>query len=78
MVGWPAGSAGPARREPSVGRWGAIPSGSSSRATGVIAGDGSLGGYGGAWYGTREALLAVKRELLALEGIRIPAKRLED
>ena len=39
----------------------------------VIAGDGSLGGYGGAWYGTREQLLAIKRELLELEGIRLPA-----
>jgi O-6-methylguanine DNA methyltransferase len=35
----------------------------------VIAGDGSLGGYGVAAYGGREAALAVKRELLALEGV---------
>ena len=34
----------------------------------VIAGDGSLGGYGGSWLGDREALLEVKRTLLALEG----------
>ena len=34
----------------------------------VIAGDGSLGGYGGAWYGTREALLAVKRKYLRWRG----------
>lgn len=33
----------------------------------VIAGDGSLGGYGGSWLGDREALLAIKRRLLALE-----------
>ena len=34
----------------------------------VIAGDGSIGGYGGSWFGDREALLAIKRQLLALEG----------
>ncbi len=34
----------------------------------VIAGDGSLGGYGGSWFGDREALLAIKRQLLAHEG----------
>jgi O-6-methylguanine DNA methyltransferase len=34
----------------------------------VIAGDGSLGGYGGSWFGDRDALLAIKRRLLALEG----------
>jgi methylated-DNA-[protein]-cysteine S-methyltransferase len=33
----------------------------------VIAGDGSLGGYGGSWLGGRDALLAIKRRLLALE-----------
>jgi methylated-DNA-[protein]-cysteine S-methyltransferase len=44
----------------------------------VIAGDGSIGGYGGAWFGTREALLDVKRELLALEGVRLPARRFAD
>lgn len=42
----------------------------------VIAGDGSIGGYGGAWYGTREQLLEVKRELLAREGVALPAHRL--
>ncbi|MCG0314672.1 MAG: MGMT family protein, partial [Calditerricola sp.] len=35
----------------------------------VIAGDGSLGGYGVAAFGGRGAALAVKRELLALEGV---------
>ena len=44
----------------------------------VIAGDGTIGGYGGAWYGTREAMLAVKRELLAIEGIELPARTFED
>ena len=34
----------------------------------VIAGDGSLGGYGGSWFGGREALLAIKRQLLGMEG----------
>lgn len=41
----------------------------------VIAGDGSLGGYGGDWYGSREEHLALKRELLAREGIAIPGPR---
>jgi O-6-methylguanine DNA methyltransferase len=40
----------------------------------VIAGDGSLGGYGGDWYGTREELLAIKRGLLGIEGTTIPAR----
>jgi methylated-DNA-[protein]-cysteine S-methyltransferase len=44
----------------------------------VIAGDGSLGGYGGAWFGAREALLDVKRTLLELEGVELPARRLFD
>lgn len=35
----------------------------------VIAGDGSLGGYGVASHGGREAALRVKRALLALEGV---------
>jgi methylated-DNA-[protein]-cysteine S-methyltransferase len=39
----------------------------------VIAGDGSIGGYGGDWWGGREELLAIKRELLELEGVRLPA-----
>jgi methylated-DNA-[protein]-cysteine S-methyltransferase len=39
----------------------------------VIAGDGSIGGYGGDWWGSRERLLEIKRELLALEGVRLPA-----
>ncbi len=40
----------------------------------VIAGDGSLGGYGGDWYGTREQHLAIKRELLEREGIALPVR----
>jgi methylated-DNA-[protein]-cysteine S-methyltransferase len=38
----------------------------------VIAGDGTLGGYGGGWWGSREERLSLKRELLAREGVRLP------
>jgi O-6-methylguanine DNA methyltransferase len=38
----------------------------------VIAGNGSLGGYGVAAWGGVEAALDLKRGLLALEGVRIP------
>ena len=38
----------------------------------VIAGDGSLGGYGGGWWGGRQAGLDLKRELLIREGVHIP------
>ena len=37
----------------------------------VIAGDGTLGGYGGGWWGGRQAGLDLKRELLAREGVSI-------
>ncbi len=37
----------------------------------VIAADGSLGGYGAAAWGGREAALDVKRALLALEGVTV-------
>ena len=37
----------------------------------VIAGDGTLGGYGGGWWGGRAAGLQRKRELLAHEGIHV-------
>ncbi|MEO8207523.1 MAG: methylated-DNA--[protein]-cysteine S-methyltransferase [Chloroflexota bacterium] len=37
----------------------------------VIAADGTLGGYGGGWWGDRERLLGLKAELLALEGNRV-------
>jgi O-6-methylguanine DNA methyltransferase len=40
----------------------------------VIAGDGTIGGYGGDWFGSREALLEIKRELLEREGIRLPQR----
>jgi O-6-methylguanine DNA methyltransferase len=40
----------------------------------IIAGDGSIGGYGGDWWGSRERLLEIKRELLRLEGIELPAR----
>ena len=38
----------------------------------VIAGDGSLGSYGGGWWGGRQAGLQLKRELLAREGVYPP------
>jgi methylated-DNA-[protein]-cysteine S-methyltransferase len=41
----------------------------------VIAGDGSLGGYGGDWFGSRQRLLELKSELFAREGIDIPVPR---
>jgi O-6-methylguanine DNA methyltransferase len=40
----------------------------------VIAGDGSIGGYGGAWWGTADEMLSVKRMLLELEGIEFPVQ----
>ena len=42
----------------------------------VVAADGSIGGYGGDWFGSREALLDIKRELLRLEGIELPVRDL--
>src|SRR5690242_127818 len=44
----------------------------------VLAGDGSIGGYGGDWFGSREELLDIKRELLRLEGIDLPVRDLPD
>jgi methylated-DNA-[protein]-cysteine S-methyltransferase len=41
----------------------------------VIAGDGTLGGYGVAAWGGREAALDRKRELLALEGVAVVGGR---
>lgn len=41
----------------------------------VIAGDGTLGGYGGGWWGGRQAGLELKRELLAREGVHVAATR---
>jgi methylated-DNA-[protein]-cysteine S-methyltransferase len=43
----------------------------------VIAGDGSIGGYGGGWWGGRQAGLDLKRELLAREGVHVEAIRAE-
>jgi methylated-DNA-[protein]-cysteine S-methyltransferase len=37
----------------------------------VIAGDGSLGGYGSGWWGGRQTGLDLKRQLLAREGVSI-------
>ena len=44
----------------------------------VIAGDGTIGGYGGDWFGSREALLSIKRELLAREGVGLPVRSVRD
>jgi methylated-DNA-[protein]-cysteine S-methyltransferase len=44
----------------------------------IIAGDGSIGGYGGDWFGTRDELVAIKRELLDREGVTLPARSLRD
>jgi len=41
----------------------------------VVAGDGSLGGYGAGWGGPDEQL-DVKRTLLALEGVDLPVRDL--
>ncbi len=40
----------------------------------VIAGDGSLGGYGGGWWGSRELRLDLKRDLLAREGTAVDGR----
>ena len=40
----------------------------------VIAGDGTLGGYGGSWFGSREELLGLKERLLELEGVTPPPR----
>lgn len=42
----------------------------------ILAGDGTLGGYGGGWTGAREDMLAIKQSLLAREGVRIPTATL--
>ena len=41
----------------------------------VIAADGTLGGYGGDWFGSQERGLDMKKELLAMEGLDIPRRR---
>jgi O-6-methylguanine DNA methyltransferase len=43
----------------------------------VIAGDGTIGGYGGGWWGGRQAGLELKRELLAREGVYLRPIRAE-
>ena len=43
----------------------------------VIAGDGTIGGYGGGWWGGRQAGLELKRELLAREGVHLAPDRAE-
>jgi methylated-DNA-[protein]-cysteine S-methyltransferase len=40
----------------------------------VIAGDGTLGGYGGGWFGERGALIEIKLVLLAREGVHPPRR----
>jgi methylated-DNA-[protein]-cysteine S-methyltransferase len=40
----------------------------------VIAGDGTIGGYGGDLFGSRDELLDIKRELLSLEGVTLPSR----
>ncbi len=40
----------------------------------VIAGDGTLGGYGGSWFGSLEELLGLKERLLELEGVEPPPR----
>lgn len=40
----------------------------------VIAGDGTLGGYGGSWFGSRDELLRLKEQLLELEGVAPPPR----
>jgi methylated-DNA-[protein]-cysteine S-methyltransferase len=44
----------------------------------VIAGDGTIGGYGGDLFGSRDELLDIKRELLSLEGVSLPTRSLRD
>jgi O-6-methylguanine DNA methyltransferase len=41
----------------------------------VVAGDGTLGGYGGGWWGDHERNLDVKSSLLAGEGVVLPRSR---
>jgi len=41
----------------------------------VVAGDGTLGGYGGGWWGDHERNLDIKASLLAREGVILPRSR---
>jgi methylated-DNA-[protein]-cysteine S-methyltransferase len=40
----------------------------------VVSSDGTLGGYGGGWLGSREELLGLKERLLALDGAPVPPR----
>ncbi|HSW43629.1 MAG TPA: methylated-DNA--[protein]-cysteine S-methyltransferase [Patescibacteria group bacterium] len=40
----------------------------------VVAAGGTLGGYGGSWFGSREELLGLKERLLELEGVEPPPR----
>ena len=42
----------------------------------VIAADGTLGGYGGEWWGDHDRLLDLKADLLAREGLTVRPRRL--
>lgn len=44
----------------------------------IIAGDGTIGGYGADWFGGRDELVSIKRELLAREGVSLPAGTMRD
>ncbi len=70
-AGGPAAEPGAARA--SGGAVGRNPIGLAIPCHRVIAGDGSIGGYGGDWYGGRQRLLEIKRDLLEREGVTIPA-----
>ncbi|HEX9550973.1 MAG TPA: MGMT family protein [Candidatus Limnocylindrales bacterium] len=41
----------------------------------VVAGDGTLGWYGGGWWGDAERNIELKATLLAAEGVRLPRSR---
>ena len=40
----------------------------------VVAGDGTLGGFGGSWLGSREELLGLKEQLLRHDGVEPPPR----
>ena len=67
----PGGSAGPAPPARSVGPSGRNPVTLLIPCHRVIAGDGTLGGYGGDGWGGRDERLAIKRDLLLREGVTV-------
>ncbi|HEY3524304.1 MAG TPA: methylated-DNA--[protein]-cysteine S-methyltransferase [Candidatus Limnocylindrales bacterium] len=69
MVAQAAGSPGAARA--AGGAVGRNPAGLVVPCHRVIAGDGTIGGYGGSWSDDREALVELKRSLLAHEGVEL-------